>query len=156
MLKLRGASDGLQSCILKMLAKDANARYSMDQALCDPWLLAASKPEILPHPQPTFPHHLSGAPPAAMAVSNVSKHAVNKPAVKTMFSPRKTRAGTRTGTQAAKAVPAPLMQHASKVVKRKAQMTIHTNCPSPSLATGVYYIIGMFLNACGNSADCSN
>lgn len=144
MLKLRGASHGLQACILKMLAIHPDSRYSMHQALCDPWLLKASKPDSFAtssYPPPTSPPHLpSHAPPGA---SNASKRAANKPAVKAVFSPRKTRAGTRIGTQAStmqatKADPVPLEQHAIKSVNRKAQMPIHADHPSASFATGVY------------------
>lgn len=143
-LKLRKASDGLQTCILKMLAKDADSRYSMDQALCDPWLLEASKPVRFTatshsHPSPTPPPPIpSHAPLDAAAENHASKRAVNKSKVKTVMSPRKTRAGTSIAIQAstkqaAKGDPVPLVQHAIKLVK---QVPLHTNRPSASLATG--------------------
>lgn len=144
-LKLRKTSDGLQTCILKMLAKDADSRYSMDQALCDPWLLEASKPvrsttssHFHLSPPPPIPSH---APLDAAAESHASKRALNKSADKAVLSSQKTRAGTSIAIQAstkqaAKAHPVPLVQHAIKLVKMKAQVPLHTNRPSASLATG--------------------
>lgn len=157
-LKLRRASDSLQTCILKMLAKDPDSRYSMHQALHDPWLLEACKPDSFPtsshsHPPPTSPAHMpSHAPSMAMTASNARKRAMNKPAVKSV----KTRAGTQASTKpAAKADPAPLVQHASKFVKRKAQMPIHTDCPLASLTKGVHCIYGIFMNQVVKLHDCA-
>ena len=157
MLKLRGASDGVRTCILRMLAEDPDDRYSMNQALHDPWLLQASKPNHLKtsrhfHPPTNSPQPSpSHAPPAALAATNACRRAMKKPAVKAVLSPRKTRAGTKIDTRApikraAKVQPVPLVHPAVKPIKEKAQLPIHTNRHSASLVKGVSSIYGIGLN----------
>ena len=150
MLKLRGVSDGLKACILCMLAKDPDSRYSLTEALHDPWLLEATKLDQAatcshPHPPPTSPHPAppQAPPPAAQAASNTSRGAVNKRPFKTVPSPRTTRAGTRIDThapiitQAAKAHPVPLVQPAIRSEKRKAQLPLHAKSRSASIGKGM-------------------
>ena len=156
MLKQRGVSDGLRTCILKMLAKHPEDRYSMDQALCDPWLLKASK---LNHPETSPQPSLSYATPAALAATNASRRAMNKPPARAVFSPRRTRAGTRIDIQApnkraAKVHPVPLAQAAVKPIKEKGQLLIHTNRHSACLTQGVSCIYGIGLNQVVKLHDC--
>ena len=159
MLKQRESSDGLRTCILRMLDKDPEARYSVKEALNDPWLLEASK---LFHPSPAappLPSPLSSASQAAdaskklrtahpqasraaLAPSNVARRDVNRPAAKSVFSPRKTRAGTKLGFHASnkQGDPVPLAQHGIKPDKKKTQMAINTNHSSAS--KGKYCVYG--------------
>ena len=164
-LKLRGASDGLRTCILNMMAEVSGDRYSMDQALCDPWLQKASKLNQLDtschfHPPTESPQpSLSHAPAAALALTNASRFAVNKPAVKAVFSPRRTRAGTNIDTQAsikraAKVLPVPTMHAAVKPIKEKAQLSIHINRHSAASTQGVSCIYGIGLSKFVKLHDC--
>ena len=59
--KLKSRSAGLRNCILNMLAKNPDMRYTMEQALSDPWLLEASK---------LFNPASAAAPTTALAASS--------------------------------------------------------------------------------------
>lgn len=54
-LSAKGCPTKLKRCILKMVAKNISSRYSIEQALCDPWLLNTCQLDPQPSSSATSP-----------------------------------------------------------------------------------------------------